>query len=201
MDDLNKMTDEALVVEYKEKGNQVAAQVLYERYKGIVTLKAKSMYLAGGEREDLIQEGMIGLFNAVRDYDVEHNTQFSTFAGICIERQMLNAVTANNRKKNIPLNQYISYDSNVSGTCEDSMTLLEIIEADSRYNPENVMMDNEAADAIRQEATDKLSDFEKEVFALKLAGKDYRQIGEILGKTPKSIDNALTRIKQKISEK
>ncbi|WP_031557147.1 sigma-70 family RNA polymerase sigma factor [Lachnospira multipara] len=198
MDKLTSLTDEALVEEYRNNNNQAAASVLYERYKDAVTYKANTLFLAGGDVEDLIQEGMIGLVNAVRDFDPDKNIKFTTFANICIERQILNAITASNRQKNKPLNTYVSLDSPINGDEDEETTIGDNLKADDFYNPEYAYFSKEEVESLRTDALNKLSDLEVEVFNLNIAGNDYKQIAKILGKSPKSIDNALTRIKRKI---
>jgi len=198
MDKLTSLTDEALVEEYRNNNNQAAASVLYERYKDTVTYKANTLFLAGGDVEDLIQEGMIGLVNAVRDFDPDKNIKFTTFANICIERQILNAITASNRQKNKPLNTYVSLDSPINGDEDEETTIGDNLKADDFYNPEYAYFSKEEVESLRTDALNKLSDLEVEVFNLNIAGNDYKQIAKILGKSPKSIDNALTRIKRKI---
>ena len=165
--DFNKCSDETLIDIYR-KGDEAAIEVLFERYKDIVRKKAKAMYLAGGDSDDLIQEGMIGLYKAVRDYDDTKEAAFKTFASMCINRQLINAVAVSNRKKNIPLNTYVSFDMPAYPD-EDNETRL----------------------------VDRLSSFEKQVLQLYMEDNDYRQIAMLLGKTPKSIDNAIQRIRAK----
>lgn len=201
MDKLSVMTDEDLVRAYKENANQDAANILYERYKDTVKHKATALFITGGDKDDLIQEGMIGLFNAVRDFDLERNVKFTTFASICIERQMQNAIKASNRQKNFPLNAYISLDQPVGTGDEGDMTIGDNLAADDFYNPEYAYLNREEIQTINEDAKHKLSSFEKEVFALSQKGQNYKQIATALKKSPKSIDNALTRIKKKLSVK
>lgn len=201
MDKLSVMTDEDLVRAYKENANQDAANILYERYKDTVKHKATALFITGGDKDDLIQEGMIGLFNAVRDFDLERNVKFTTFASICIERQMQNAIKASNRQKNLPLNAYISLDQPVGTGDEGDMTIGDNLAADDFYNPEYAYLNREEIQTINEDAKHKLSSFEKEVFALSQKGQNYKQIATALKKSPKSIDNALTRIKKKLSVK
>ena len=141
---------------------------------------------------------MIGLVNAVRDFDPDKNIKFTTFANVCIERQILNAITASNRQKNKPLNTYVSLDSPINGDEDEETTIGDNLKADDFYNPEYAYFSKEEVESLRTDALNKLSDLEVEVFNLNIAGNDYKQIAKILGKSPKSIDNALTRIKRKI---
>lgn len=156
------------------------------------------MFLLGGENDDLIQEGMLGLFKAVRDYDPEQEASFASFADLCISRQMYTAIKLSQRQKHIPLNNYVSLYEKVKGDQEERRTtLLEQLEADQDNNPEELFLDKEWEAMMEQALEEKLSDFEKRVLHLHLMGEDYRSIAKLLDKSPKSIDNALQRIKQK----
>ena len=189
--DFNKCSDETLIDIYR-KGDEAAIEVLFERYKDIVRKKAKAMYLAGGDSDDLIQEGMIGLFQAVRDYQPDKNTLFSTFANLCVVRQLCKAIEVSGRKKHKPLNAYVS----LSG---DDSPLLEAFDF-SQQNPETIVIDRENTEQMRNKIRECLSEFENEVLDLYLEGKTYTQIAVLMEKTPKSIDNALQRIRGKIKE-
>ena len=191
--DFNKCSDETLIDIYR-KGDEAAIEVLFERYKDIVRKKAKAMYLAGGDSDDLIQEGMIGLYKAVRDYDDTKEAAFKTFASMCINRQLINAVTVSNRKKNMPLNTYVSFDM---PAYPDETRLVDILKPESEQNPEKLFIDREYSDSFKKKLFDRLSSFEKQVLQLYMEDNDYRQIAMLLGKTPKSIDNAIQRIRAK----
>ena len=158
------------------------------------------MYLAGGDNDDLIQEGMIGLYKAVRDYKEERDASFFTFASMCINRQMITAVTASNRKKNIPLNSYVSFDSPVSGEEDSDMKLADVLPPSNEQNPEKLFIDKEFANDLQKKVMASLSSFEKEVLKYYMDGKDYIEISEKMNKTPKSIDNALQRIRNKVDK-
>lgn len=187
----NEMTDEQLIRELRN-GEKSITDYLMEKYKNLVKRKARTIFLLGGEKDDLIQEGMIGLFKAVQDYDPEEETSFTAFAGICISRQMYTAIKAAGRKKHLPLNNYVSFY-----TTEDGVLLAETIEADAGSNPENLMLDEEVVADMEETLKQKLSKLERNVFSLHMLGMDYLQIAEVLEKNPKSIDNALQRIRQK----
>lgn len=189
-------SDEYLIGIYRQ-GDEAAIEELFERYKGLVRKKAKAMFLAGGDSDDLIQEGMIGLYKAVRDYDATKEASFATFAGICIDRQIMTAVAASNRKKNIPLNTYISFDLPANSDDGSDVKLLDVMQPDTEQNPENMYIDREYAKQMEADLRNELSSFEKQVFDLHMEGKNYRQIAELLNKSPKSIDNALQRIRNK----
>lgn len=191
MKDLQQYTDEELIVQL-HNGNQSVETYLLNKYKGLVLKKAHAMFLAGGETEDLIQEGMIGLFQAVRDYQPDKNTLFSTFANLCVVRQLCKAIEVSGRKKHKPLNAYVS----LSG---DDSPLLEAFDF-IQQNPETIVIDRENTEQMRNKIRECLSEFENEVLDLYLEGKTYTQIAVLMEKTPKSIDNALQRIRGKIKE-
>ena len=155
------------------------------------------MYLIGGDTEDLIQEGMIGLFKAIRDYREEKETSFFHFAELCINRQLYSAVEASNRKKHAPLNSYVSF---YSQNGEEGKPLAETLPTDDADNPEQLVIDQENVRLFLERARDSLSPMERMVLDESLAGLNYLQIAKKLGKSPKSIDNALSRIKAKIRQ-
>lgn len=194
--DFNKCSDETLIDIYRQ-GDEAAIEVLFERYKDIVRKKAKAMYLAGGDSDDLIQEGMIGLYKAVRDYDYTKEAAFKTFASMCINRQLINAVTVSNRMKNMPLNTYVSFDMPAYPDEDNETRLVDILKPESEQNPEKLFIDREYSDSFKKKLFDRLSSFEKQVLQLYMEDNDYRQIAMLLGKTPKSIDNAIQRIRAK----
>ena len=155
--------------------------------------EANAMFLLGGENDDLIQEGMIGLFKAVRDYQTEQVTSFYSFAKLCITRQMYSAIEASKRKKHSPLNSYISFYEQG----EDQSTLLDKMEAGDQSNPEELLVGRERAQILEAKLEENLSDLENRVLYLHLLGTDYKTIARLLDKSPKTIDNALQRIKSK----
>jgi len=179
-------------------GDMDAVECLLERYKNLVKKKARAMYLIGGDQDDLIQEGMIGLMKAARSYDSSQDTSFAHFAELCISRQIYSTIEASNRKKHIPLNSYISlFEENRE---EGRMPLLEIVESGEGRNPEELLIDRENAEHLDEELEQHLSGMERDVLNLYLMGTGYVQIADILGKTPKQIDNALQRIRRKLRE-
>ena len=184
--------DEELISRFKN-GESEILDYLMEKYKNMVRKKARTMFLIGGENDDLIQEGMIGLFKAVRDYQPDKDAAFQTFAGICVDRQIYNAIQSSNRQKHQPLNFYISL-SEQDGENEEHLgdTWVE--------NPESIIIDQENVQSLEQEITTTLSPMENQVLEYYLAGNGYGEIAHIMGKTPKSIDNALQRIRTKIKE-
>lgn len=197
MSKYDRMTDEQLLCDYKN-GNQEIMDYLMVKYKSMVRKKARAMYLLGGENEDLIQEGMIGLIKAVRDFDVTQKTSFSSFAELCVSRQMYSAIEASNRKKHLPLNSYISLyeDSEQEGEGR-SLPLIDTIESSKENDPEVLYFGKEYTEALAEQLKELLSPLENHVLYLHLMGTDYRTIAELLGKSPKSVDNALQRIKTK----
>ena len=197
MSKYDRMTEEQLLCDYKN-GNQEIMDYLMVKYKFMVRKKARAMYLLGGENEDLIQEGMIGLIKAVRDFDVTQKTSFSSFAELCVSRQMYSAIEASNRKKHLPLNSYISLyeDSEQEGEGR-SLPLIDTIESSKENDPEVLYFGKEYTEAFAEQLKELLSPLENHVLYLHLMGTDYRTIAELLGKSPKSVDNALQRIKTK----
>ena len=192
--DLGKMTDEQLI-ELLREGKTEITDYLMEKYKDTVRNQARAMYLWGGENDDLIQEGMIGLFKAIRDYREERETSFFHFAELCITRQIYSAIEASNRKKHAPLNSYVSFYSEVS---EEGQPLAEYLESERSDNPEQRMIDQENFELFLKKVRQSLSKMECEVLDDYLSGLNYQQIAEKMKKSPKAIDNALQRIKTKI---
>ena len=197
MSKYDRMTDEQLLCDYKN-GNQEIMDYLMVKYKSMVRKKAHAMYLLGGENEDLIQEGMIGLIKAVRDFDVTQKTSFSSFAELCVSRQMYSAIEASNRKKHLPLNSYVSlYEDSEQVGEGRSLPLIDTIESSKENDPEVLYFGKEYTEAFAEQLKELLSPLENHVLYLHLMGTDYRTIAELLGKSPKSVDNALQRIKTK----
>lgn len=184
------LTDEEIVSLY-QNGNENAADEILHRYSARIRSIAGTLYLAGGEIDDLIQEGRFGLYQALKDYREEKGS-FSSFAYICIQRAMFNAVQAENRKKHAPLNGSVSLDDKADEALSGSAGREEY-----KLNPEHMFLDQEKEREIRCQIEDSLSDMEKEVFKLLLEGQDYRQIAEHLHISAKSVDNARSRIRSK----
>ena len=157
------------------------------------------MYILGGDSEDLIQEGMIGLFKAVRDYDCGSDASFYTFADLCISRQMYTAVQASKRLKHSPLNSYVSlYERSSEGTDNEEKNLIEALAARTQMSPEELFLDKERVEDLERAIETELSSFEIQVLDLYLTGMSYTQIAKVLGRDEKSTDNALQRLKSKI---
>ncbi len=189
-------TDEEIILLIKE-GNQDATEYLLKKYSPLVRKSTRTLYLIGADTEDLSQEGMIGLFKAIQNYQTDNSASFYTFAKICIDRQIYSAIKASNRKKHSPLNSYISFYSRGS---EDETELINNLEAGNDSNPEHVILDKENISYIEALLEECLSTLEKAVFHLYLDGKSYSDIAASLNKPVKSIDNAVQRIREKIKK-
>ncbi len=191
-------TDEELIHRLRD-GEAAVMDYICEKYKSLVRSKAKSMFILGGEQEDLIQEGMLGLFKAVRDYDSGRDASFATFADLCISRQMYTAVQASQRKKHIPLNTYISlYGDDPGQPNGGGRDLAESLPDRAERNPEELFLDKERVDYLEKRIEKELSEFEKHVLDLHMTGMSYTQIAKVLGREEKATDNALQRLKGKI---
>ena len=196
MNDFSDFTDEELIIRYRDGDKQIV-DYLMDKYKHVVRSKAGRMFILGADKDDLIQEGMIGLFKAVRDYDSGRDASFLTFAELCISRQMYTAIQAANRKKHLPLNSYISlYKNQEDETLEGQ--LIGAIQNFSEQNPEEILIDRENVEALQTIIDQELSTFERQVLELSMTGMGYIDIARLLGKDPKSTDNALNRVKTKI---
>lgn len=196
-----KYSDEELIDRLRD-GEDSITEYLMNKYKNLVRNKAKSMYILGADSEDLIQEGMIGLFKALRDYDSGRDASFLTFADLCVSRQMYTAVQASRRQKHIPLNTYISLYGNVNTNREGEQEKLEnVLTARADRSPEEVVIDRENVVQLEKAIEQELSSFEKQVLDLYLTGMGYQQIAKVLGKDDKSTDNALQRIKAKLKRR
>jgi len=176
-----------------------AVDELMERYKETVRIKSRAYFLMGADSEDVIQEGMIGLYKAVVNFNPEKNVSFNSFANLCIDRQIITAVKNSTRLKQLPLNTYVSLDRTIRDEDEKEVTLLTLLPADRSYNPEEFYIEKENLDGFREQIKNRLSAMENQILNLFLQGKGYVEIAEYLNKSAKSIDNALQRIKKKIS--
>lgn len=196
------MADEEIIA-LTRSGDDKAMDYLLEKYKNMVRQKVRTLFLIGGDRDDLIQEGMIGLYKAVRNYQPDRDSSFFTFADLCVSRQMYSAIKASNRKKNMPLNTYVSLYAPVfteNGEEAEKSPLLDNIILQNNINPEELFIDKESKSVIEYELGRRLSSLEKDVLVLYLGGLNYVQIAERLEREPKSVDNALQRIKSKLSQ-
>ena len=199
--DYRQYSDEELIVRLRDGENGIT-EYLMNKYKNLVRSKAKSMYILGADNDDLIQEGMIGLFKALRDYDSGRDASFLTFADLCVSRQMYTAVQASRRQKHIPLNTYISLYGNVNTSREgEQEELVNVLAAHAGQSPEEVVIDRENVVQLEKAIDQELSSFEKQVLDLYLIGMGYQQIAKVLGRDEKSTDNALQRIKTKLTRR
>ena len=200
MSDNYNCTDEELIDRLRAGETQIA-EYLCDKYKNLVRKGARSMFILGGDTEDLIQEGMIGLFKAVRDFDSGRDASFFTFAELCINRQIYTAVQASRRKKHVPLNEAVSLYSQVDPTGEgEGRFLLEELANDDGQDPEKVVLDRERLEELEKVIEETLSPFEKQVYDLYLTQMSTSNIAKILGKNEKSTDNALQRLKAKLKK-
>ena len=198
--DYTGISDEELIVRLRD-GETGITDFLMNKYKNLVRSKAKSMYILGADSEDLIQEGMIGLFKALRDYDIGRDASFLTFADLCVSRQMYTAVQASRRKKHTPLNSYISLYSDVREQGEnggEETELVNVLSSLSERSPEEEWIDKENVQLLEEIIEKELSSFEKQVLDLYRTGMGYAQIARVLGRDGKSTDNAIQRIKGKL---
>ena len=188
------------IINLAQKRENAAMEYLLEKYKPFVRQKTRKLFLIDGDKDDLIQEGMIGLFKAVRDYQVGKDAAFRTFADLCISRQLYSAIKKSNRLKNQPLNSYVSIYSDEFSDADELAGDRTVISSgsDNIANPEAIMIDRENAIDMQNKMFDKLSKMEREVLKRYLEGMTYQEIAADMEKSPKSIDNALQRIKGKI---
>lgn len=186
-------TDEELIRMLRGGQGDIADYIM-EKYKPLVRKKTNAMYLIGGENEDLIQEGMIGLFKAVRDYQEDKGASFFSFAELCISRQLYSALESSNRKKHQPLNTYVSF----SGEDDSDSLHINQMATEKSISPEQMMIEQEAKEEFFARLEENLSAMEKTVLYLYLEGNSYTQIADIMSKSPKSIDNCLQRIRGKM---
>lgn len=199
---MDALSDEDIIALIRDNDPD-AMDYMLNRYKNLVRKKAKALYLIGGDKDDLIQEGMIGLYKAIRDYNPDKDNSFHNFADLCISRQIYSAIKASNRKKNLPLNTYVSLYAPAYGEntdLEDKESLVDLMYENKISNPEELVIDKESTNMLEYELVRHLSQFEKDVLDLYLFDFNYLQIADKLKKEPKSIDNALQRIKLKLNK-
>ncbi len=200
MNSYEHSSDEALV-EKIMAGDTHAMDFLMNKYKNLVRSKARTLFLVGADKEDLIQEGMIGLYKAIRDYRTDKEASFRHFAELCINRQMYTAIKSSNTKKNQPLNDYVSFDSMAAGEGQETASeQLFGISTEKNSNPEQLVIDKETADVLEYTLVGHLSKMEREVLFYYMKDYNYTRIAEALGKEPKAIDNAIQRIKKKLTQ-
>jgi RNA polymerase sporulation-specific sigma factor len=181
-----------------KQGSAPAYDAIVRRYYGFVRLKSSSYFLAGGDSEDLVQEGLVGLYKAVRDYRTDRESSFRNFAELCITRQIITAVKTASRNKHAPLNRYVSFSNTPAGAAEPEPTLDEILPGPTAHDPINQAISSEELRALIACLSTVLSELESRVLGLYLDGYSYQDIGEKLGCEAKTVDNALQRVKRKV---
>ena len=194
--DYRMHTDEEVVRFYRD-GDDEALEFLLHKYKNFVKAKVKPYYIIGATKDDLYQEGTIGLYKAIRDYDVDKNASFITFAEMCIVRQVITAVKSATRMKHQPLNSYVSLDKPVTTDDSDRDSLIDVFCERHGASPEEIMLTRENQLDASKKATERLSPFERQVLYLYVEGQSYQEIADRMEKSTKAIDNALQRIKKK----
>ncbi|WP_425441502.1 RNA polymerase sporulation sigma factor SigH [Salinibacillus kushneri] len=194
--DLEHTSDE-IVVELVHNGNSQALDYLINKYRNFVRAKARTYFLIGADREDIVQEGMIGLYKAIRDYQEDKLSSFKAFAELCVTRQIITAIKTATRQKHIPLNSYVSLDKPIYDE-ESDRTLLDVLEGSKTMDPEQLIITRERYGDMEDKMSEILSDLEKKVLNLYLDGRSYQEISVELNRHVKSIDNALQRVKRKL---
>lgn len=195
----DNVSDEELIVLLRDGETRITDYII-EKYKDLVRRKTKSMYILGADHDDLLQEGMIGLFKAIRDYDAGRDASFYTFAELCITRQVYTAVQASNRKKHSFLNTYVSLYEGKDAKDDEPLELIQALVSNDTRNPEEMVIDRENLEHLENCIEQELSPFEKQVLELYLTGMSYTEIARVLGKTDKATDNAMQRVKAKIKK-
>lgn len=189
---------ELALVRAAQRGDQRASCELVRRYRGLIRCKARSYYLIGADRDDIIQEGMIGLFKAIRDYDSSRQASFHSFAELCVTRQIITAVKSSTRRKHTPLNSYVSLSRSASSDDDGERLLSDILAAREVCDPAEIVIGAWETNFIRSGVIEALSPFEADVLRLYTGGKSYQEIAEGLGRHTKAVDNALQRVKRKM---
>ncbi len=190
--------EEAEVLSLAKEGETAAVEFMLNKYKNFVKSKARTYFLIGAEKSDIIQEGMIGLYKAIKDYNPQSGASFRSFADLCITRQIITAIKTATRQKHMPLNSYISLNKNTDD--ENDNTMIDSISENRHLDPEEIMINKERMSFIESKLNSSLSTYETNVLKGYIAGKNYAEISMELGKSEKSIDNALQRIKKKIEK-
>lgn len=190
------MADED-IIDLSKNGDKYAIDYIIDKYKNLVRSRARTYFLIGADKEDIVQEGMIGLYKAARDFKREKHSSFKAFAELCVTRQIITAIKSATRQKHIPLNSYISLNKPFFGE-ENEQTLLNTIGQKKNTNPEDIVISKEHFSSLEEKMFKILSKFERKVLSLYLDGNGYTEIAKQLDKSEKSIDNALQRIKRKV---
>jgi RNA polymerase sporulation-specific sigma factor len=191
--------DDGYLIALAKQGDATAYDRLVRRYYGFVRLKASSYFLAGGDADDLIQEGLVGLYKAIRDYRTDRESSFRNFAELCITRQIITAVKTATRNKHVPLNQYVSFASTPAGASDGEPTLDEILPGPSTHDPASQVISSEELRSLVGCLSTTLSELESRVLSLYLDGRSYEEIGALISCETKAVDNALQRVKRKVT--
>jgi len=194
----NVAVDDGYLIALAKQGDPTAYDRIVRRYYGFVRLKASSYFLTGGDSDDLIQEGLVGLYKAVRDFRSDRESSFRNFAELCITRQIITAVKTATRNKHTPLNQYVSFSQTPAAATDGEPTLDEVIPGPAVHDPVNQVISSEELQSLVGCLSTALSDLESRVLALYLDGRSYEEVGERLGVDTKTVDNALQRVKRKV---
>ncbi len=197
-DDFTTRTDEN-IAELAKKGDAAASDYLIQKYRNLVKARAHSYFLVGADKEDIVQEGMIGLYKAIRDYEPSRKVTFKAFAELCITRQIITAIKTATRQKHVPLNSYVSFNKPVYAD-ESERTLQDVLTGLRAMNPEELIISRESYEDIEMKMNEVLSELEWQGLIAYLDGKSYREMSVELGRREKSIDNALQRVKRKVEE-
>ncbi len=190
--------DDGYLIALAKQGDATAYDRIVRRYYGFVRLKASSYFLAGGDSDDLIQEGLVGLYKAVRDFRTDRESSFRNFAELCITRQIITAVKTATRNKHTPLNQYVSFSATPASASDSEPTLEEIIPGPSVHDPVNQVISSEELQSLVGCLSTALSELESRVLALYLDGRSYEEIAGLIDCDAKTVDNALQRVKRKV---
>lgn len=196
--DLQTKTD-AELVEYAKNGDNEALECLLDKYKELVNIKVSKYFIVGAEREDIVQEGMIGLYKAIKNFELDKQNSFKSFASLCIERQLITAIKTSNRQKHIPLNSSLSLNTAVYEN-EDNVSLMELFNSKTTEDPLDTITKKEYYKFVGNKIDESLSDFEKQVLTRFAAGDSYVKIAEKLDAPVKAIDNAIQRIRKKANK-
>ena len=193
-----KEFSDELLVKMARTGDDGAEEFLLKKYKDFVRSKARTYFLVGGDSDDLIQEGMIGLYNAIGHYDESMASSFMTYAAICINNKLISAVSADGRQKNAPLNGYVSIYSSITDETGEEASLSDVLPDTENINPEAIILNEEQEKLTINRLLGKLSALEKEILSYYMEGMSYSEIAKLIGKTEKSVDNAIQRIRLKM---
>lgn len=192
----NNLTDEQIVSQIKQ-GDEEALSYLLEKYRNLVNIKVGKYFMIGAEKEDIIQEGMIGLFKAIKSFDLNKQNSFKSFANMCIERQLITAIKSSNRQKHMPLNSYLSLNLSAYDNEDDDTELLETFRSKTMEDPLETLMKKEYYKKVEDTIDTTLSKFEKKVLNRFMQGESYIMIAKKLDAPVKSVDNAIQRIRKK----